>query len=503
MKQPAELYACVYVREFSAQALLRLRPELKRHACVVMDGKPPFECVCSLNTKARLLGIQRGMSRTDVDSFPQAKVLSRSLTTELHTKEILMECAGTYSPRIEDCSGDSYFLCAIDIAGTEYLFGTPEVLARRLLEHINSLGLSAQIRVCNNFHTAAFLAKASSGQPIEVVRSGDEAAFLSPLPLDVLALTNDQAELFALWGIHTVGMLALLPEAELIARIGQEGRRLQQLAHGECAHLFSPVSPPFKLEERQELDFPLDSLDSLMFGIGVMLDQLIWRVKARLVALASVTISLELDGEATYTRIVKPARPGNDKQFWIRLLHLELQAHPPQAAVVAVTLKAEPGDTRKVQLGLFSPPLPEAARLDVTLAQLKALLGENNVGHAVLLDSHAPEGFRLEPFTVQFSSLSLDVARQQPVAVRQIRPAEIISAHLDDALREGFVFNKQRFTVQHAYGPWAADGEWWNEMHWNTEQWDIIARAQNGTLLCCCMTHDLLRNQLQVTALYD
>jgi len=319
----------------------------------------------------------------------------------------------------------------------------------------------------------------------------------------VLALTDEQDEIFSLWGIRTLGMLAALPEKELIARIGQDGRRLQQLARGELTHLFQPIEAPFRLEERQELDFPLDSLDSLMFGIAVMLDQLIWRVKARLVALASVTISLELDDEATYTRTVKPARPGNDKQFWIRLLHLELQAHPPQAAVVAVTLKAQPGDTRKVQLGLFSPPLPEAARLDVTLAQLKALLGENNVGHAALLDSHAPEGFRLEPFSVQPHSFFHDTAQQQRTAARQLRPAEITFVHLDEARHGHFLFREQRFAVEHAYGPWIAGGEWWNEGLWNTEQWDVVARAQNGVLLCCCLTRDLLRNQWQVTTLYD
>ena len=105
VNHPAELYACVYVREFPAQALLRLRPELKGNACVVMEGDPPFEEVCSLNTKARLLGIQYGMSRTDVEGFPQVKILSRSLKTESTVQDLLLECAGTYSPRLEDCSG--------------------------------------------------------------------------------------------------------------------------------------------------------------------------------------------------------------------------------------------------------------------------------------------------------------------------------------------------------------------------------------------------------------
>ena len=41
-----ELYACLFVREFPAQALLRLRPELHKQPCAVMEGKPPLETVC-------------------------------------------------------------------------------------------------------------------------------------------------------------------------------------------------------------------------------------------------------------------------------------------------------------------------------------------------------------------------------------------------------------------------------------------------------------------------
>lgn len=63
MNKPTELYGCLYVKEFPVQALLRLRPELHEKPCVVMEGEPPFEMVCSLNTKARLLGLRRGMTR--------------------------------------------------------------------------------------------------------------------------------------------------------------------------------------------------------------------------------------------------------------------------------------------------------------------------------------------------------------------------------------------------------------------------------------------------------
>jgi protein ImuB len=161
--------------------------------------------------------------------------------------------------------------------------------------------------------------------------------------------------------------------------MGQEGRRLRQLARGEAPHLFQPVEPLFALKERIELDSPVELLDSLMFVAGVMLEQLILRASSRIVALASVTITLALEGSATHIRTVRPALPNNDRQLWLKLLHLDLKAHPPQAAILSLTITAEPGHTSKVKLGLFSPQLPEPGRLDVTLARIAKIVGEGKV----------------------------------------------------------------------------------------------------------------------------
>ena len=322
MSKPPELYACLHATEFPAQALLRLRPELHSLPCVVMDGQPPFQQVCSLNTKARVLGMNRGMTQVDIDTFPKSVVLTRSAQTEAETKSILLECAGAFSPRIEDLSDDTSLICCIDIAGTANLFGPPEMLAHTLLERIRSLGVLARVTVSHNFHAAVCLAKGLSQRtPIQVVAAGEEAIALAPLSLKVLDLTEAQSEIFELWGIHTPGMLAALPEKELIARMGQDGQRLRQLARGDCPDLFQPVEPAFALEERMELDTPVELLESLLFVVGVMLDQLILRAKARILALASVTITLYLEGDGSHSRTVRPALPSTDKQLWIKLLH--------------------------------------------------------------------------------------------------------------------------------------------------------------------------------------
>lgn len=499
-----ELYLCLYAREFPAQALLRFRPELHSSACVVIEGRAPSEQVCSLNTKARLFGMSYGMTRVEIDTFPNAMVFSRSLQTETATKAVLIDCAGAFSPRIEDRSEDTAFLCCIDITGTQNLFGSPEMLSRNLLERVRSLGISAQVTVSSNFHAAVCLAKGlAHNTAMEVIAPGEEETVLAPLPLGVLKLSEQHAETFALWGIRTLGMLAALPEKELIARIGQDGKRLRQLACGELPHLFQPIEPCFALEEQIELDTPVELLDSLLFVVGVMLDQLILRAKARIMALASLTITLSLEGKGSHSRTVRPALPSTDKQLWIKLLHLDLEAHPPQASILAIALRAEPSSTSKVQLGIFSPQLPEVDRLDVTLARISAIVGDGNVGRAVLEDTHAPEGFYIEPFAIPSSNSRAVTVSEQRAAIRQLRPPEMVSVTLHSSRPSTFFFREQRYVVERAYGPWLAEGDWWSQTLWGFEQWDLVTRAQDGSLLCCCMMRDLMQGEWQIAALYD
>ena len=429
-------------------------------------------------------------------------VLTRSLQAEKATKAILLECAGTFSPRVEGRSEATAFVCVIDIAGTQSLFGPPEMLAKNLRQRVRGLGISGWVKVSSNFHTAACLAKDLTRSGLQVVQKGREAAALSSLPIKVLDLTDAQAETFAVWGIKTLGMLAALPEKELIARMGQDGKRLRQLACGELPHLFQPVEIPFTLEERAELDFPLDDLESLMFGLSVMLEQLIMRAMARIVALASVTITLHLEGGDSHSRIVRPALPTNDKQLWLKLLHLDLEAHPPHTAILTVDLHAEPGNTSKVQLGLFSPQLPEPGRLHVTLARIAALVGEGNVGQAVLDDTHAPEGFHLEPFQVT-SDDSIPGSAQPQVCLCRVRPPQSLSMFLENARPASFFYRNQRCAVERAYGPWLKSGEWWEQTIWGQEQWDLVARSQDGGLLFCCMIRDVIDDEWQLVALYD
>ena len=502
MNHACELYACLYAKEFPAQAVIRLRPELREQPVVVIEGEPPLQTVCSFNAKARYLGIVRGMTRVELDTFSSLIVLPRSRMEEVSTHAVMLECAGAFSPRVEDRTEGSAFLCMIDIAGTEKLLGPPEVLARKLLRRVQVLGVSASLAISRNFYTALSYVRGSSSR-IAFIAPGNEGPTLAPLPLKVLDISSEHAETFGLWGIRTLGAVAALPEKELISRIGQEGRRLRQLARGELPHHFVPYEAKFELEERMELDTPVEELEHLLFVVNVMLEQLIVRVTARVLALASITITLSLEGSVRHTRTVRPALPTNDRPLWLKLLQLDLEAHPPQAAIVAATLSAEHGSTSKVQLGLFSPQLPEPMRLDVTLARIRALVGDQCVGSPVLRDTNQPDGFRVEPFKVPSVHSSLSATVSSSAAMRQLRPPERVSITLRDRQPASFSFRDRRYEVEHAYGPWLAEGDWWNRQTWALEQWDLIGRSSDYGMLCCCLVRDLKEQSWYVVTLYD
>ena len=500
-KMTEPLYVCVHVPEFSSQALLRLRPELACFPVAVLAGDPPFEQVCSTNPQALRLGVARGMSRAELDSFPGVKTLPRSDMEEGAARTALLEAAGGFTPRVELQAHASAFVMVLDMTGTTLLFGTARETITRLAGSLTVLNLHVQVAASANFQVAVCMAGSARKAPI-LVPPGLEREHLYALPLSALNLTVQHAETLSLWGLHTLGELAGLPEIELVVRLGQEGRRLRLLARGEHSHLMVPEEPVFTLEEFLAFDAPVEQMESLLFVLGPMLDQLFVRAQNRAFAIASVTAKLGLDGGGQHARIVKPALPVLEREVLLKLLHLDLQAHPPPSGVTSVLLQAEPGDRSKAQLGIFAPQLPEPLRLDVTLARIAALVGEKQVGRAQLLDTHRPDRFTMERFTVSTSPPQAAQARRA-IALRRCRPPLNLSVQREGSRPASFFFRGKRYIVREAYGPWQKSGDWWSSERWSCEEWDVYAIADADETLLCLITHDRLHRQWQLKALYD
>lgn len=502
----APLYACANAADFPAQALLRLRPDLRSEPVAVLEGRAPLEFVCSLNRHARMQGATPGMTRVEAEHIPGLRLLPRSPETEAAARAVMFECAAQFAPQIEDVSQSSACACVLDITGTERLFGPSEALARRLRGALAEAGFRVSIAVSSNFHAACL--KSAASRTLNIIPQGEESAALAPLAISVLGLDEDSAEVFANWGIRTLGELAALPEADLVVRFGDRARQWRDLARGVLTHTFQPVEAASALEELCDLDTPIENVDSLLFLCARMIDCLAARAAAHALALASLTVQLALEGSEAYRRVIRPALPTIDRKFLLKLLQLELGAHPPQAAVMQIVLSAEAGQPSKVQLGLFAPQTPEPSRLDVTIARLKAIAGEDRVGSPVLEDTHRPGSFHLEDFTPsEASAVPSAIEKHRPrAALRRMRPPVPVRVALRDARPIIFRHGIRNYTISAAYGPWRTSGCWWSAHGWDAEEWDVLAdcRAESETEpVACLLIHDRTQNQWRLEAFYD
>jgi DNA polymerase-4 len=140
------------------------------------------------------------------------------------------------TPLVEQISVDEAFLDLSDI------HDPIERLARGLQAGIrDDLGLPSSIGIATNKLVAKIATEvgkkaAKKGQPpfaLTVVPPREEAAFLAPLPADMLwgVGPKTMARLNEL-GIHTIGDIARRPETDLVSRYGENGRDLWRHANG-------------------------------------------------------------------------------------------------------------------------------------------------------------------------------------------------------------------------------------------------------------------------------
>jgi protein ImuB len=453
-----------------------------------------------MNRPALQKGAAPGMTRLDVEGLGTIRLLARSLETEAVARSVLLECAARFSPRIEEASRGTACACVLDISGTERLFGPPAQLAGRMRAALADAGFRVSVAVSANYDAARMKAAMTHG--VAVIADGDEASALAKQPIASLDLEDEPGETFALWGIRTLGELAALPEVELITRLGPDARTWRAMARGAHSHMFQPIEAAFTLRELCEFETPVEQIDSLLFMGARMIDCLVARAADRALSLSLLTAKMRLEGGLAHQCVLRPAVPSTDRKFLLKLLQLEIAAHPPQAAVVSLELTAEAGRSGSVQLGLFAPQTPEPSRLDVTLARLRSLVGDDRVGSPVLEDSHRGGSFRMEAFAIggSASEREPDACR---MALRRVRPLMPIRVVQHAARPAAFRDGDNRFDITAAYGPWRSSGSWWCDGEWDIEEWDVLAERGDGVFVACLLAHDRARNEWWLEAYYD
>jgi protein ImuB len=429
--------------------------------------------------------------------------------------ETLADVARQFSPRIAVGGGREVML---DLAGTARLFGTPRELAEAIRRTAADCGLRVRVAVARTQTAARLLVRHRAG--VTIVEPGKEAAVLGPLPIGLLeGVAPRTLELDAClaalrrWGLRTLGELAALPSEALAARLGQDGVRLQRLARGDDLQPLVPSAPEERFEQALDLEWPIEGLEPLSFVLGRLMEPLCAHLDRRGRGAAVLHVRLHLVRTSAgprpiHERTLELPTPIKDARTLRTLALVDLESHPPPAAIDRVEVAVDPAPARVTQYSLIARPLPAPEQISTLLARLGALVGKDRCGAPAAVDSWRPGAFAMQPFapadhdtptprgTEGFCvsaprgvvSTTNDEALSPVVALRRFRPplaARVqVAGGVPVRVATGVPGMSGGRVIAWA-GPWRTSGQWWRDETrtpdgadaaaeaWDRDEWDV------------------------------
>src|SRR5713101_9261786 len=171
------MFACIFIPDFSVQAITRLEPELRARAVAVLTGRPPLEKVAALNERARQTGVELGATKSQLEAWKNLVLRARSESQESSAHAALLDCAQSFSPEVEDASPGTVLL---NLAGLEPLFGPLSKIAHELARRASRMELEVNVAVAANPDAALLAAHGFPG--VTLISEGREAERLGELP---------------------------------------------------------------------------------------------------------------------------------------------------------------------------------------------------------------------------------------------------------------------------------------------------------------------------------
>jgi DNA polymerase-4 len=248
---------------------------------------------------------------------PQAIVVPTRHRLYREYSHRVMDILHQISSLVEQMSIDEAYLDLTDqVTGWEEAVEIAGRLQRRVKEEV---GLSASLGVATNKLVAKVASDRDKPGGLTVVRPGEEAAFLAPLPVRVLwGVGPVTAERLAGMGVTTVGDLARLPEEELGVRFGKHGIEMAQRAQGIDER--PVVTEHERKSVSQERTFARDLRDAQALKRELwQLSQGVARHLQRAeLAAGTIAIKLRYADFTTLTRQMRLAVPTDDERVIYR-----------------------------------------------------------------------------------------------------------------------------------------------------------------------------------------
>ncbi len=351
-----------------------------------VGGRPDERgVVASCSYAARSFGVRSAMPMSRALRIcPGLLVISHHRGNYSEMSEKVMQRLCDISPLVEQISIDEAF---VDISD---LHEDTRAIALRLQKRVNDeLGLPCSVGVASNKLVAKIATEvgkktAQKGLPpnaVTVVPPGTEAAFLEPLPVDMLWGVGPKTNAkLAGYDIKTIGDIARRPPTDLVRWFGENGRDLARRALGVDE---SPVVTEHTMKSvSSETTFVQDVRDDkeLAGTLRELSAEVGHRLRLDGIGGSTVKIKLRWPDFTTLTRQVTLSQPTDqDEQIYVTALSLLGKVRKKGQAVRLIGVGVSGLGAPLRQMELWGAQTEKARRLQDALDNLHEKFGDKAI----------------------------------------------------------------------------------------------------------------------------
>jgi protein ImuB len=418
---------------------------------------------CTLTAAA--LGVRPGMTLMQAQAVAtEARTVIDDPAADARVWSEVLDALDAVSPIVEDAGFGRAFLEMHGIAGDS---GAWLAAVRGAL---SPFALPVRVGLGPNRFVAHAAASCGDG----IVCGRDPAAFLAPLPLDLLshgdtgAMDDRIRERLRLLGVTTLGGLAALPHGPFVRRFGIEAAVWHDLARGIDDRPLKPRARALRVDRALYGEGEASSEEQVLFALRTLVGWVVDDLCAAGKRAGRLVLQLDCEDGETRELTTRVAQPTAVPRALFELLRARLEGIVLTAAVVGLRLAAEELASGGVALSLFAASDPDPDAIGVVLARLDAALGEGKALRARVREGPRIERrFTFEPFTVETLATNGPQPTCHPepvegssatVQLRIVTPRPIEVRVVDGAPR--FVGSPPQQVVDVA-GPWRVEEGWW------------------------------------------